>query len=65
METNAVKHTDVRGKEQLYIKIQEGDKQVIINVGQKTYDAVLALMKMQHEKINPHGTKKEQQVITK
>lgn len=43
METQAVKHTDIRGKEQLYIKITEGDKQVIINVGLKTYEAVLAL----------------------
>lgn len=58
MKTEAIKHTDVRGKEQLYIKISEGDKQVIINVGQKTYEAV-------HNLINPHPTKKENQIITK
>lgn len=36
MELKTIKHTDVRGKELMYIKI--GD--TLINVGQKTFDAV-------------------------
>lgn len=39
----AVEHTDIRGKKQKYITIGEANKLVIINVGQKTFDAVKAL----------------------
>lgn len=41
MTVAAVKYTDVRDKEQLYVTIknQKGEK-VVINVGNKTYDAV-------------------------
>lgn len=39
----AVTHTDIKGKEQLYLVIttDQNDKQVIVSVGQKTYEAVL------------------------
>lgn len=45
METTvkAVKYKDVRDKEQLYVVITKGEKKAIINVGQKTYDSVVAL----------------------
>lgn len=45
METTvkAVKYKDVRDKEQLYVVITKGEKKAIINVGQKTYDTVVAL----------------------
>lgn len=38
-----VKHKDVRGNELLYIIASNGSTDVIINVGQKTFDAISAL----------------------
>lgn len=42
MLVEPIKHKDVRGKEMLYLKItHEGTKkEVVINIGQKTFDAV-------------------------
>lgn len=33
-------HTDVRGKELLYLKIQGASGEVVINIGKATYDGV-------------------------
>lgn len=40
----AVEFTDVRGNKQKYIMIGDVSKQVIINVGEKTYEGVKKLM---------------------
>lgn len=39
-EVAAIKHKDVRGKEQLYLKIGNDEKNVVINIGEKTFDAI-------------------------
>lgn len=39
----AITIKDIKDKDLYYIKITEGEKKVIINVGKKTYDAVKAL----------------------
>lgn len=45
METTvkAVRHVDVREKEQLYIIVEKGEKRIVINVGEKTYKAIKEL----------------------
>lgn len=42
MKVEAIKHKDVRGKEMLYLKLthEVTQKEVVINIGQKTFDAV-------------------------
>ena len=50
-KVEAIKFKDVRGKEMLYIKITKGEKEVIINVGQKTYDSVMELDKPETKKV--------------
>lgn len=42
MKVEAIKHKDVRGKEMLYLKLtnEATQKEVVINIGQKTFDAV-------------------------
>lgn len=44
METKAIvqaiKFADVRGNELLYLKLQANGKEVLVNIGQKTFDAV-------------------------
>jgi len=39
----AVKHADIRGKEQTYVVIGDGEGKVVINVGEKTFNAVSKL----------------------
>lgn len=43
IKVRCVKHTDVRGKEQLYIIAGE-EKTVIINVGEKTFNGIKELL---------------------
>lgn len=41
LTVTAVKHKDIREKEQLYIIMSNTEgKKIVINVGQKTYDSV-------------------------
>lgn len=40
----AKKHTDIRGKDLLYLIVSKGEKDVIINVGEKTFKAVAELI---------------------
>jgi len=42
-KVKCVKHTDIRGKEQLYIIVGE-EKTVIINVGEKTFNGIKELL---------------------
>lgn len=44
MKVNTVTITDVREKKQLYLIIGEGEAKVIINVGEKTFNAVNKLI---------------------
>lgn len=43
----AIKHLDVYGKEQYWLKISKGEHSVMVNVGKKTYDNVKELDKVQ------------------
>lgn len=43
-QVSAVKHKDVRGKEQLYLVITTEHDSVIINIGNKTYEKVAKMM---------------------
>lgn len=57
MKVQAIQHTDVRGKVQNYIKISNGEHHVIINVGEKTYQAVKDLETVQELPLNTKGGK--------
>lgn len=46
----AVKHADIRGKELMYLVATNGTTEVVVNVGEKTYNAVKELEANQHEK---------------
>lgn len=44
-EVQAIRHKDVRGKEMLYLKIIKDSREVIINVGQQTFNSIEGLEK--------------------
>lgn len=46
METKiqAIEHSDIRGKKLKYLKISKGEQEVIINIGDKTYESVSKLL---------------------
>lgn len=39
----AIKHQDVYGKDQFYIKVCKGEKFVMVNIGQTTYNKIIEL----------------------
>lgn len=43
MNVETIEFKDVRGKQLLYLKITSNGKEVLINVGQKTFDSVKEL----------------------
>lgn len=45
MKVETIKHTDVRGKVLNYLKITNGEKQVLINIGDKTFETVSEVIK--------------------
>lgn len=53
MKVEVLKHTDVRGKELEYLKItnEKTGKNVLINVGKKTYDSVKELTEPDTQKV--------------
>lgn len=52
MKFEAIKHKDVKGKELLYVKVTANGKEHVINVGQKTFDAVAAILESKLEDNN-------------
>jgi hypothetical protein len=44
MNVEVLTYKDVRGKELLYLRIKDGENEVLINVGDKTYKAVKELI---------------------
>lgn len=50
IETSVIKHKDVRGNELNYIKMKNGEKEVLINVGEKTYQNVSNLLDVEEVK---------------
>lgn len=51
-------HTDIKGKKQKYLLIGEPPEQVIINIGDKTFNAITELEKLQYPITNTHNTDK-------
>lgn len=43
----ALRHKDVRGKELLYLKIEKNGTQVLMNIGEKSYNALIALKEVE------------------
>lgn len=60
LEVKAVKHLDIKDKEQNYIVIGEAENKVIINVGEKTYNSVKNLTDG-----NPKTTSTGNKVVSK
>lgn len=54
----AIKHKDVKGKELLYLKIKNGEHEVLVNVGTKTYEAVKALDNVQELPLKTENKRK-------
>lgn len=54
MKITTITHIDVRGNEQKYLKIQQevGDNSHLINVGNKTFEAINALLKQEEQLID-------------
>jgi len=65
----AIQWESVDGKKLLYLKIEGGGERYTVNVGQKTYDAVLAMEKQTELPLSPmeeivtEGLKKIKTVI--
>ena len=51
IEVKAVKMLDIYDKEQLYIVIGEGEKKVIINVGEKNFEKVKKITEDEQQSI--------------
>lgn len=49
----ALAHKDVKGKELYYLKVVSGSQELIINVGQKTYETVKAMESQTELPLNP------------
>lgn len=52
MLVQAIKHKDVRGKELLYLKIQHEGNEVLVNIGERTYKAIVELVNQQQLKLH-------------
>lgn len=59
MQVETIEFKDVRGKELLYLKITSNQKEVLINVGKKTFDSVKELETPKQPEI-PGLTKEEE-----
>lgn len=51
MKAEVIKHKDVRGNELMYLKLtdEKTNNEVLINIGQKTFDAVTNITKPKKE----------------
>lgn len=51
MNVQVFEWADVRGNKLMYLKVQYGGKDVLINIGEKTYKAIMEIAKgpIQHE----------------
>lgn len=59
-KVEAIKHQDVRGKEMLYLKItKDGLQPLVINIGNKTFEALQALEGTTQAKLNIEQPKAE------
>ena len=56
LKVEAIKHTDVRGKELFYVKVSNEKTDYLMNVGQKSYEAIKAM---------EDGTKKQNNALDK
>lgn len=52
MKVEPIKHKDVRGKELFYIKFstEDGSVEMLMNVGEKSHNAVMAIINVEKEK---------------
>lgn len=53
MKAEALQHEDVKGRKLLYIKVSNGEHNVFINVGEKTFNSVKELEKVQKLPFDP------------
>lgn len=47
MNVQAIEHKDIKGRKLLYLKITQGEHEVYVNIGEKTYNSVKELEKVQ------------------
>lgn len=60
MRVEPISHMDVRGKVLLYIKFVTDEGDLLINIGEKTYEALIRLIEAENLRLSNNNNKKKE-----